>query len=184
MSKTFSMLNVNTRMSLSSLISNTFHETQPHRTIIGFGSTKEGSHDVHGAPLKADDMAQMKEKFGLPADPFTVKDEVCVGGCCTYFDFSDVLVSSHGKSGLLTYMRFDLLNRMLVMFSWWAVVRHPKLDVALIVSDQHLRFNPSGSRVFPRADRHRSREGGCLERALRGVRRGSPRAGVCCSAVS
>lgn len=57
------------------------YETQPHRTIIGFGSTKEGSHDVHGAPLKPDDMAQMKERFGLPAEPFTVKDEVCACRC-------------------------------------------------------------------------------------------------------
>lgn len=38
------------------------------RTTIGFGSKMENTHAVHGAPLKPDDLGQLKEKFGLKAD--------------------------------------------------------------------------------------------------------------------
>nr|AFO55207.1 dihydroxyacetone synthase [Moniliophthora perniciosa] len=38
------------------------------KTIIGFGSKQQGTHGVHGSPLKPDDIAQLKTKFGLPAD--------------------------------------------------------------------------------------------------------------------
>ncbi|BEJ17101.1 hypothetical protein CspHIS471_0605020 [Cutaneotrichosporon sp. HIS471] len=47
------------------------------RTTIGYGSLKEGGHDVHGAPLKADDIKQLKIKFGFdPEKTFVVPDEV------------------------------------------------------------------------------------------------------------
>ncbi|KAK4689825.1 transketolase, partial [Tremellales sp. Uapishka_1] len=43
------------------------------KTTIGFGSLKAGSHDVHGAPLKKDDIAQLKKKFGFnPEETFAV----------------------------------------------------------------------------------------------------------------
>lgn len=46
-------------------------------TIIGFGSKAENTHGVHGAPLKADDLAATKEKFGLPGDKaFYVPEQV------------------------------------------------------------------------------------------------------------
>ncbi|WVQ76847.1 transketolase [Cryptococcus sp. DSM 104548] len=38
------------------------------KTTIGFGSLKAGGHDVHGAPLKKDDIAQLKKKFGFNPD--------------------------------------------------------------------------------------------------------------------
>jgi transketolase len=38
------------------------------RTTIGLGSKNENTHSVHGAPLKADDLAATKEKFGLKGD--------------------------------------------------------------------------------------------------------------------
>ena len=34
-------------------------------TTIGYGSLMAGSHSVHGAPLKSDDIKQMKKKFGF-----------------------------------------------------------------------------------------------------------------------
>ncbi|KAG7092243.1 Transketolase [Marasmius oreades] len=37
-------------------------------TTIGFGSKLEGTHGVHGSPLKPDDISALKTKFGLPAD--------------------------------------------------------------------------------------------------------------------
>ncbi|KAH9946310.1 transketolase [Epithele typhae] len=46
------------------------------RTTIGFGSKQQGTHGVHGAPLKADDIQALKTKFGLPADrSFYVPEE-------------------------------------------------------------------------------------------------------------
>ena len=46
-------------------------------TTIGFGSLQAGTHGVHGAPLKADDIKQLKEKFGFnPEETFKVPPEV------------------------------------------------------------------------------------------------------------
>ena len=46
-------------------------------TKIGFGSPKEGSVDVHGAPLGADNIIAMKKNLGWPSEePFFVPDEV------------------------------------------------------------------------------------------------------------
>ncbi|QEU61851.1 Tkl1/Tkl2 [Kluyveromyces lactis] len=46
-------------------------------TTIGFGSLNAGSHSVHGAPLKADDVKQLKVKFGFnPEESFVVPQEV------------------------------------------------------------------------------------------------------------
>ncbi|KAF3931910.1 Transketolase [Dactylellina cionopaga] len=46
-------------------------------TIIGFGSLQQGTHGVHGSPLKAADIKQVKEKFGFdPAQTFDVAPEV------------------------------------------------------------------------------------------------------------
>ncbi|KAK1847733.1 transketolase [Colletotrichum chrysophilum] len=47
------------------------------KTIIGFGSLQQGTHGVHGSPLKADDIKQLKEKFGFnPEQSFVVPQEV------------------------------------------------------------------------------------------------------------
>ncbi|KAK5103452.1 Transketolase [Lithohypha guttulata] len=46
-------------------------------TTIGFGSKLAGTGGVHGNPLKKDDCAQVKEKFGFKADEsFVVPNEV------------------------------------------------------------------------------------------------------------
>jgi transketolase len=46
------------------------------RTTIGFGSLHEGSASTHGAPLKADDLAQAKKAYGLSAESFCVPEDV------------------------------------------------------------------------------------------------------------
>lgn len=47
------------------------------RTVIGEGSSKAGSHGVHGAPLGAADLKSVKSKFGLdPEQSFQVPDAV------------------------------------------------------------------------------------------------------------
>ena len=46
-------------------------------TIIGYGSLQQGTHSVHGSPLKADDIKQLKEKLGFnPEENFVVPQEV------------------------------------------------------------------------------------------------------------
>lgn len=47
------------------------------KTIIGYGSKQQGTHGVHGSPLKADDIKQLKEKWGFnPEQSFAVPQEV------------------------------------------------------------------------------------------------------------
>ncbi len=47
------------------------------KTVIGHGSSKEGTHGVHGAPLGAADLKSTKEKFGFNGDEsFTVSPDV------------------------------------------------------------------------------------------------------------
>jgi transketolase len=47
------------------------------RTTIGFGSKQQGTHGVHGSPLKIDDIQQLKTKFGFnPEESFVVPQEV------------------------------------------------------------------------------------------------------------
>ncbi|KAJ6623427.1 transketolase [Mycena sp. CBHHK59/15] len=46
------------------------------KTTIGFGSKQQGTHGVHGAPLKADDIVALKIKFGFsPEEKFHVPKE-------------------------------------------------------------------------------------------------------------
>jgi transketolase len=47
------------------------------RTIIGKGApTKQGSHDVHGAPLGADEIAATRLGLGWTSEPFVIPDDV------------------------------------------------------------------------------------------------------------
>ena len=47
------------------------------RTIIGFGApNKQGSHDVHGAPLGADEIAAARVALDWPHEAFTVPAEI------------------------------------------------------------------------------------------------------------
>ncbi|HSK68895.1 MAG TPA: transketolase [Candidatus Limnocylindria bacterium] len=46
-------------------------------TIIGYGSAaKQGTAGVHGEPLGAENLAQVKEYFGITGEPFTIDQEV------------------------------------------------------------------------------------------------------------
>jgi len=47
------------------------------RSIIGFGApNKQGSHDVHGAPLGADEIAAARARLGWDHAPFEIPDDV------------------------------------------------------------------------------------------------------------
>ncbi|KAF8894390.1 transketolase [Infundibulicybe gibba] len=46
------------------------------KTTIGYGSKQQGTHGVHGSPLKADDIEALKSKFGFqPTEKFYVPQE-------------------------------------------------------------------------------------------------------------
>ncbi|KAG6038575.1 hypothetical protein E4U41_004047 [Claviceps citrina] len=46
------------------------------KTTIGYGSLQQGTHGVHGSPLKADDIKQLKQKWKFPEEAFHVPKEV------------------------------------------------------------------------------------------------------------
>jgi transketolase len=47
------------------------------RTVIGQGSpSKAGTHDVHGAPLGADEVARTRSALGWPHPPFVIPDDI------------------------------------------------------------------------------------------------------------
>ncbi|MBS7526651.1 transketolase [Fusibacter paucivorans] len=47
------------------------------KTIIGYGCpSKQGSHKVHGSPLGADGVAEMKQFLEMPEEPFFVDEDV------------------------------------------------------------------------------------------------------------
>ena len=50
------------------------------KTVIGKGApNKEGGHDVHGAPLGADEIAATRENLGWKHDAFVIPDEIYAG---------------------------------------------------------------------------------------------------------
>lgn len=50
------------------------------KTVIGKGApNKEGGHDVHGAPLGAEEIAAARENMGWPHEPFVIPDEIYAG---------------------------------------------------------------------------------------------------------
>ncbi|MBS4761851.1 transketolase [Carnobacteriaceae bacterium zg-ZUI252] len=60
------------------------------KTIIGFGSPKQGTNAVHGAPLGAENTQPTREALGWEYDPFVVPEEV-------YADFDEKVVQ-RGKN--------------------------------------------------------------------------------------
>ncbi|CCM02873.1 uncharacterized protein FIBRA_04987 [Fibroporia radiculosa] len=74
------------------------------RTTIGYGSKQQGTHGVHGAPLKADDIQALKTKFGLPADQsfyvptetYKVYGEIAIRGAALEKKW-DALLASYGQ---------------------------------------------------------------------------------------
>lgn len=50
------------------------------KTIIGKGApNKQGGHDVHGAPLGADEIAAARDNMGWPHEAFVIPDEIYAG---------------------------------------------------------------------------------------------------------
>ncbi|KAJ7752057.1 transketolase [Mycena metata] len=74
------------------------------KTTIGFGSKQQGTHGVHGSPLKADDIAALKTKFGfspdekfhIPKETYDAYAEVAKRGAASEASWNDLL-ASYGK---------------------------------------------------------------------------------------
>ncbi len=52
------------------------------RTVIGYGSEAAGSESVHGAPLGADDIAQLRRRLNWPYPPFEIPDAIYDAWSC------------------------------------------------------------------------------------------------------
>ena len=86
-------------------------------TTIGFGSRDQGTHGVHGNALKADDIQQIKSKFGFNSnETFVVPQEVydlyhkkAAEGAALEQQWNDML-SSYGKQ--FPDLHQDLVRRM------------------------------------------------------------------------
>ncbi len=46
------------------------------KTVIGYGSNIAGSEKTHGAPLGAEDIAQLRERFNWPHSPFVIPEHI------------------------------------------------------------------------------------------------------------
>ncbi|KAJ7940848.1 transketolase [Mycena leptocephala] len=74
------------------------------KTTIGFGSKEQGTHGVHGAPLKADDIVALKTKFGfspdekfhVPQETYDAYAEVAKRGAASEANWN-ALLASYGK---------------------------------------------------------------------------------------
>lgn len=85
-------------------------------TTIGFGSTQQGTHSVHGSPLKADDIKQVKEKFGfspkenfvIPANVYDTYRDIASTGVAAEEEWNKLLVE-YGKKHKSEYD--DLVRR-------------------------------------------------------------------------
>ncbi|KAF8575557.1 putative transketolase [Ramaria rubella] len=74
------------------------------RTIIGFGSKQQGTHGIHGSPLKPDDTEQLKAKFGfdpkatfhVPQKTYDIYADIAKRGAKIEQEW-DSLLSLYGK---------------------------------------------------------------------------------------
>jgi hypothetical protein len=77
--------------------------------VIGHGSGKAGSHGVHGAPLGAADLKQVKTKFGF--NPEEVSDALSTQ-CCMY----SVVFHLHSCRKMLEVISTILLLSVLCIY--------------------------------------------------------------------
>ncbi|KYK58359.1 transketolase [Drechmeria coniospora] len=84
------------------------------KTTIGFGSLQQGTHGVHGSPLKADDVKQVKKKWGFnPDESFHVPKEIYE------------LYAKHAAEGAAAEARWD---QMLAKYAQQFPAEHAELQ--------------------------------------------------------
>ncbi|MBN8630942.1 MAG: transketolase [Rhodobacterales bacterium] len=131
------------------------------RTVIGFGApTKQGSHDVHGAPLGAAEIAAAREKLGWTAEPFEIPAPVSASwaaiatrGAKARLEWEGRLKTHPGRAGFELAQAGDTSALAPAMAAYKArlIADAPKVatrkasEMALEVVNAALRFTIGGS---------------------------------------
>ena len=131
------------------------------RTIIGFGApTKQGSHDVHGAPLGAEEIARARKALNWPYDPFEIPEEIRAAwalpvarGKAARADWEEKLRSSPARAAFETALAGDAsaLDAAIDAYKAKLSADKPKVatrkasEMALEVVNATLPFSVGGS---------------------------------------
>jgi transketolase len=104
------------------------------RTIIGFGApNKAGSHDVHGSPLGAAEIAAARARLGWPHAPFEVPEAV---------RSSWVATAERGKAKHAAWSKhFEALDRITRTELKDAVIGRPALDLCQSIEQFKSQFS-------------------------------------------
>ncbi|MGL4280985.1 MAG: transketolase, partial [Albidovulum sp.] len=131
------------------------------RTIIGYGApTKQGGHDVHGAPLGAAEIAAAREKLGWTAEPFEIPAavrkswaDIAARGAKARLDWEKLLTSHSGRADFELGIAGDAAALAPAMEAYKArlIAEAPKVatrkasEMALEVVNAALPFTVGGS---------------------------------------
>lgn len=131
------------------------------RTVIGFGApNKQGSHDVHGAPLGVDEIAAARKTMGWTHPPFEIPDEVYAAwrriaarGAEAHAAWKARLATSPNRTTFEAHLRQDIepLRRAMRAYTARLAEEAPKVatrkasQMALEVVNETLAFTVGGS---------------------------------------
>ena len=131
------------------------------RTVIGFGApNKQGSHDVHGAPLGADEIAAARKVLGWNHAPFEIPAEVYVAwhaiagrGAKARAAWEGKLASASSRDALNAHLAQDItpLTKAMTAYKAQLIADKPKVatrkasEMALNVVNDALPFTVGGS---------------------------------------
>lgn len=131
------------------------------RTIIGFGApNKQGSHDVHGAPLGDAEIAAARAQLGWDYPPFEIPEQVYSAwhkvakrGALAHAQWQKALAASANKAGFDAHLAQDLAPLAKAMAAYKAKLASdlPKVatrkasQMALDVVNAALPFSIGGS---------------------------------------
>ena len=131
------------------------------RTIIGFGApNKQGGHDVHGAPLGAEEIAATRRALGWTAEPFDIPapvsaswTAVAMRGAKARLEWEGRLNAHSGRADFALAQEADISALTPAMTAWKArlIAEVPKIatrkasEMALEVVNAALPFTIGGS---------------------------------------
>ncbi len=131
------------------------------RTVIGYGApTKQGGHDVHGAPLGAEEIARARKALNWPHEPFEIPAEVYVAwrraaarGKAAREAWEAILPASAARAAFKIALAGDVtaLDAAMAAYKAKLVAEAPKVatrkasEMALEVVNAALPFTVGGS---------------------------------------
>ena len=131
------------------------------RTIIGFGApSKQGGHDVHGAPLGADEIAAARKALGWTAEPFEIPAPVrtawaaiAARGAAARLEWETRLSAHSGRAAFETALAADqsALTPAMAAYKARLIAEAPKVatrkasEMALEVVNAALPYTVGGS---------------------------------------